>query len=294
MRRAAPPALLAALAALVLPAPALGAQVKINPRATAVSPAGATTVQVSNPTRHALSGRATMTVGRRTIATRSVRLGRRSVTRVRLRFDRNGLVALQRARGRATLTLRVRRSGGRTTTVRRTLTLRSAGGAGPGGPTGQAPTGGGSTGAAPPPAPAAPPSNRWIGRLGTEGTPGDLELTVVDGQMHITKPFMLPVTCFEIGGAYRMSLSLELFDAPGPWAIGTERSESKQAVAVNQLVTGSPRTITYTVAETAQAAGQLSGRFRMSFSHSTYDFFTNSITFINCSGTSAFEAVPAG
>ena len=272
--------LLALLAVLVLPAAAPTAPAKISPRASAVSTAGVATVEVANPNRYALRGTAKVTVRARTVATRKVRLPRLSVTTVKLRFDRRAVAALRDAAGRATIKLRLRRPGGRRSTARRTLTLRVPAA------TPQAPAPGGQS--------APPASSRWVGRMGTEGPYDDLELTVTGGQMQITKALVVPVSCFEMGGAYRSSLSFELFDAPGPWTVGSDGLVAKQGIAVNQLVGGGARTINYKVTGATQQLDRVAGTLGMSFSDSKYDIFTNSITFINCAGSQSFEAVPAG
>jgi hypothetical protein len=282
--------LLAVLGVLVLPAAALAAPVKISPHASSVSPAGTTTVDVANPNRYALRGTAKVTVRGRTVATRKVRLPKRSVTALKLRFGSQAAAALRDAAGRATLKLRLRRAGGRRSTARRTLTLRlpSAAPEAPGAPAPGSSGNGGNGGQ-----PAPPASDHWVGRMGTEGPYDDLELTVANGQMQITKAPLVPVSCFENGGSYRSSLSFELFDAPGPWTIGTDGLVAKQGIAVNQLVYSGARTINYKVTGTTQEAGRVAGALGMSFSDSQYDVFTNTITFINCAGTQSFEAVPA-
>ena len=275
------PILLALLAVLVLPAAALAAPAKISPRASAVSAAGVATVEVANPNRYALRGTAKVTVRARTVATRRVRLARMSVTAVKLRFDRQDVAALRDAAGRATIKLRLRRPGGRRSTARRTLTLRVPAGAP------QAP-------AAPAPGPNAGSTTGWVGRMGTEGPYDDLALTVTGGRLQLTKAPVVPVSCFEMGGSYRSSLSFELFDAPGPWTVGTDGLVAKQGIAVNQLVGGGARTINYKVTGATQQVDRVAGTLGMSFSDSKYDIFTNSITFINCAGSQSFEAVPAG
>jgi len=277
--------LLALLGVLVLPASALAAPAKISPRASAVSAAGVTTVEVANPNRYALRGTATVTARGRTVAKRKVRLAQRSVTTFKLRFDRQAVAALRDAAGRATIKLKLRRPSGRASTARRTLTLRLPSGA----PTPPAP---GSNAGGGQPAPAA--SGRWVGRMGTEGPYDDLELTVTGGQIQITKGSFVPVSCFEMGGSYRSSISFELFDAPGPWAIGTDGLVAKQGIAVNQLVSSGMRTINYKATGTTQQADRVTGTLGMSFSDSKYDIFSNTITFINCAGSQSFEAVPAG
>jgi hypothetical protein len=269
--------LLAVLGLLILPGPALAAKAKISPRAVTVSAAGAATVEVANPNRYALKGTAKVTVRGRSVAKRKVRLPKRSVTGVKLRFGRQAVTALRDAGGRATLKLALRRPGGRKSAARRTLTLRVPA---------AAPAPGGQ--------PTPPASSRWAGRMGTEGPYDDFEFTVTNGQMQITKPAMVPVSCFENGGADRSALSFELFDAPGPWTIGTDGLVAKQGIAVNQLVSGGMRTINYKVTGASQQADKVTGTLGMSFSDSKYDVFTATITFINCAGSQSFEAVPAG
>jgi hypothetical protein len=291
--------LIALPAVLALPGTALAAQAKISPQASAVSAAGVTSVEAANPNRYALRGKATVTVRGRTVATRTVRLPKRSVTEVRLRLGAKALAALRAAGGRATITLRLRRTGSRrTATARRTLTLRTAAAApqapAAGTPTAPAPSGPETGAASSGTAPAPPASNRWAGRMGTEGPYDDLELTIDGGQLQITKAPTVPVSCFENGGSYRSALSFELFDAPGPWTVGTDGNVAKQGIAVNQLVSGGARTITYKVTGTTQDAGRVAGTLGMSFFDSKYDVFTNTITFINCAGSQSFEAVPAG
>ena len=277
---------LALLGVLVLPGAALAAPVKISPRASAISKAGVATVEVANPNRFALRGTATVTVRARTIAKRKVRLPKRAVTSVKLRFDRQAAAALRDAAGRATIKLRLRRSGGRKFSARRTLTLRAASG-------GPKPSVPGDTGASNGGQPA-PAASNWVGRMGTEGPYDDLELTLGNGQIQLTKVPVVPVSCFEMGGFFRSALSFELFDAPGPWTIGTDGLVAKQGIAVNQLVSSGARTINYKATGTSQQPGLIAGTLGMSFSDSRYDIPTNSITFINCAGSQSFEAVPAG
>jgi len=280
--------LLAFLGVLVLPGAALAAPAKISPRASAVSASGVATIEVANPNRYRLRGTATVTVRGRTVAKRTVRLPKRSVTTVKLRFSPHAVAALRNAAGRATIRLRLRRPGGRRSTARRTLTLRVTHAPGPGSDA-EGDQGGSTGGQTTPPA-----SDRWVGRMGTEGPYDDLELTVTGGQIQITKPPFVPVSCFEMGGSYRSALSFELFDAAGPWAIGSDGLVAKRGIAVNQLVSSGARTINYKVTGSTQQPGRVAGTLGMSFSDSKYDVFTNTITFINCAGSQSFEAVPAG
>ena len=280
------PTLIALLALLALPVAAQAKPPKLSPHASPVSAAGVATIEAANPNRHALRGTATVTVGSRTVLRRSVRLGRLSVKTIQLRFSAGDMSALRAAGGRARITLRVRRAGGRRTTARRSLTLRLPSGGTP------APRPGDDGGSNPTPPPAA--SNRWVGRMGTEGPYDDFALTASGGQLRITKAPVVPVSCFENGGSYRSAISFELFSVPGPWTVGSDGSVAAQGIAVNQLVGGGARTITYKVTETAQTAGRITGKLGMSFFDSKYDVFTATITFINCAGTQSFEAVPAG
>ena len=305
--------LLTLLAVLALPAAALAAPAKLSPNASAVSAAGVTTIEAANPNKYALRGTATVAAGGRTIATRAVRLGKRSVATLRFQLGAEGIAALRTAGGRATIALKLRRAGGRKTTAKRTLTLELP--AGPEAPQGPAPGGQPQTGQqqggqqqpsgdpqggpAPTPQPdqpaptPAPVSNRWTGRMGDEGDYDEIAFTVSGGRLTMTKTPTVPVMCFENGGWYRSALSFELFTVEGPWTIGTDESVQTTGVAVNQLVSGGERGITYKVENTTQEAGKITGTLGMSFFHSSYDVFTNTITFINCSGSQSFEAIPA-
>ncbi len=289
-------ALLTALAVLAVPAAAQAAPVKISPQPTSVSGATAT-VEVANPNRYALRGSATVVAGARTASTRGVKLPKRSVTDVRLRFDAKGLAALRAANGRATIKLALRRTGGAKATAKRTLTLRLASGGGPATPApgGSAPAPGGTGGQTPSGGTTTPPagSNTWVGRMGTEGAYDDLEFTLAGGQLQITKTPLVPTYCFEMGGSYRNALSFEPFVVAGPWTIGTDGSVQQSGIATNQLVTGGSRGITYTLKDSAQTAGKVTGKLGMSYFDSKLDPFTYKIWFVNCSGSQSFEAIPA-
>jgi hypothetical protein len=291
-------ALLTTLAFLAVPAAASqAASVKISPRPTSVS-GSAATIEVANPTRSVLRGSATVLAGGRTAASRTVKLPKRSVTDVKLRFDAKGLEALRAAGGRATVKLALRRAGGAKTKASRTLTLRFASGGGPapapapGGTGGQppAPSGGSST-----PAPGGGASaSKWVGRMGTEGAYDDLELTLSGGQLQITKTPLVPVYCFENGaGHYDNALSYEPFVVAGPWTVGADGSVQQSGIATNRLVSSGSRGITYTLKESSQTAGKLTGKLGMSFFDSRYDFFSKQVYFINCSGSQSFEAITA-
>jgi hypothetical protein len=283
-----------ALLVLAVPAQASAAPATIAPRATDVTATGATSIHVTNATRHVLSGRATLTVAGRAVASRPVRLAKRRTTRIELRLKPAAVAALRDAGTQpATVTMRLRRARGPMTTARRTLTLRAA--SGPSAPAPSAPT---PVQASPPatttPGPAAPPSNRWVGRMGTEGAYDDLELALVDGTFQLTKAPVLPVYCFETDGRPNDSaVSGELFDAPGPWTIGTDGEVVKEGVSVNVLLGRSPRSITYKVTGTTRTADRIAGTLGMSFFGVRTHVFYGHLVFVNCAGSQGFEAVPA-
>jgi hypothetical protein len=181
---------LALVGVLVLPGAALAAPAKISPRVSAVSATGTATIEVANPNRYRLRGTATVTVRARTIVKRSVRLPKRSVTSVKLRFNSQAVAALRNAAGSDA-------DGGH----------------------------GGSTGGQPTP----PPSNRWVGRMGTEGPYEDLELTVTGGQTQITMTPFVPVSCFEMGGSYRSALSSSCSTPPARGRSGPTGSSPSAA-----------------------------------------------------------------
>jgi hypothetical protein len=285
--------LLPLIAVLAVPATASAASVKIGPKPVSVS-ASSATIEVANPTRHALRGTATVTAGSAKAASRRVRLGRRSVTDVTIRFSASGVAAVRAAGGRATVKLALKRAGGRKLSARRRLTLRlGSGGANPapGGTNGG--TGGGSNGGTGGGSPQGQ-TNAWVGRMGTEGAYDDLEFTLVGGVITITKTPLVPVYCFENGaGHYLNALSLEPFVVPGPWHLGADESVQQSGAAVNRLVSAGSRSITYKVSETAATATTVTGKLGISYFDSKYDIFANQIWFVNCSGTQSFEAIPA-
>jgi hypothetical protein len=263
-------ALVPLLAVLALPAGASAASVKIGPKPSSVS-ASSATIEIANPTRYSLKGTATVTAGSAKAAARSVKLGKRSVSAVTIRFGAAGVESVRAARGRATVKLALKRAGGKTLSAKRTLTLRFPGGGTP-----------------------KPASDRWVGRMGTEGAYDDLEFTLVEGKLTITKTPLVPVYCFENGaGHYGNALSFEPFVVTGPWSLGVDESVQQSGAAVNRLVSSGSRGITYKVTETAATGLSVTGKLGMSFFDSKYDIFTNTIWFVNCSGTQSFEAVPA-
>ena len=257
---------------LAVPAAAQAAPVKISPKPATVSASGAATVEVANSGRSALRGTATVTAAGRTVATRRVRLARRSVTAVKLRFGDAALTTLRSTRGRATLKLALRKAA-----ARRTLTFRLP--AKPGDPA--------------PADPKPPASNTWTGRMGTEGAYDDFEFTLDGDQIRFTKTPLVPVYCFEMGGQYRNALSFEPFAVAGPWTLGSDGLVEQSGIAVNQLVSAGSRGISYKVTETARTATTVTGKLGISYFDSKYDLFANKIWFVNCSGSQSFEAIPA-
>jgi hypothetical protein len=304
-------ALLTALAVFAVPAAAQAAPVKIGPKPSSVASASAT-IEVANPNRYALRGTATVAAGGTKAAYRTVKLRKRSVADVTLRFGAEGVAAVRAAGGRATVKLALKRTGGRKLTAKRVMTLRlgstTDGTGGTGGGSNPAPgggttpgTGGGTTpasggGTTPGGGGSQPaPSNKWVDRMGTEGAYDDLEFTLIDGQISITKTPLVPVYCFENGaGHYGNALSFEPFVVTGPWTLGADESAQQSGIAVNRLVSSGSRGITYKVAETARSGDTVTGKLGMSFFDSKYDIFANQIWFVNCSGTQSFEAIPAG
>lgn len=279
------------LALLVLPAAALAAPAKISPKAAAVTAGGITTVEVANPNAYVLRGKAVVIAGQQIIATKTVKLRKRSVSTIRLRLGAKALEALRTAGDKATISLKLRGRGGAKSTAKRKVTLRAP--AAPGAPVGDGAAGQGSA-PAPAPTPAAPASSRWVGRMGGEGAYDDLEFTIDGNQLTFTKMPLVPIYCFEMGGWYRNSLSFDLFNAPGPWTIGTDGLIEAKSISANTLVTGGERTMNHTVKNVTVAANQVTGTMGMSFSTSRLDIFDNyNIVFINCSGSQSFDAVPA-
>jgi hypothetical protein len=286
--------LTSAAAALAVPASAMAASAQISPDAVDVTPAGVTRIQATNTGAHALSGKATITLAGRTVASKNVRLPKRVTSVLTMKVDAKAVDALRAADGRATIAMRLKRAGRRkASTVRRTVTLHLAGAAQPaGGPAPQqqgAPTGP-QTPAATPPA----PKTHFLGRMGTDGAYDDLEMDVVNGVMTITKTPLVPVLCLENGGAYRSALSFEPFVATGPWTVGTDGTSEQQSVSPNQLVQAGSRSMTFAVKETAQTADKVTGKLSISYFDSRLDVLNGyKITFTNCFGSQSFEAIPA-
>ena len=95
-------ALLPLLAVLVVPASASAASVKVGPKPSSIS-ASSATIEVANPTKHVLRGTATVTAGGAKAASRSVKLGKRSVSDVTIRFGSAGVAAVRRSSSRSSV-----------------------------------------------------------------------------------------------------------------------------------------------------------------------------------------------
>ena len=225
--------LLALLGVLILPATALAAPAKISPRPSAVSDSGVATVEVANPNRYALRGTAKVTARGRTVAKRTVRLPKRSVSPSSSASAARPSPPCARPRA-----------------APRSSSSSVA-------PTAASPPRGERSRCASPPARRRrppPPGAARAARLRPLGRPDGQRGRLRRSRAHRRRraapghqgPFV-PVSCFEMGGSYRSAVSLELFDAPGPWTIGTDSLVAKQGIAVNQLVSGGARTINYKV-----------------------------------------------
>jgi hypothetical protein len=125
-----------------------------------------------------------------------------------------------------------------------------------------------------------------------------MEFTLVDGKLTITKTPLVYTSCMRTGALSGIAGSYEPFVVTGPWTLGANELKSQLGVASNQYVTSSKRTINYRMKDTAQTAGKVTGTLSLSYSHSYLipggppDFRWYSV-FVNCAGTSGFEAIPA-
>ena len=279
----------AALGLLALAPPTLAAPAKLS--AGAVSATGATTVKVTNPNRYTLKGTVALASGKTKLASRKVSVKGKRSKKVPLTLSKAGLAALK-SKGSlpTTVTAKLARRGGKAKRYRTALVLKAPGAAGgaPGsGAPGAGQGGSGGGGAA---------GNRWKATTSMGGT---FDLIVENGQVSLAQPTFQPVSCFKSGGysPAQTSLSSEMFDKLGPWALGNQDATQTQMVPrVNTLVTSGERTVTYRL-NTTRTADQISGSMVQSFSDSRLEFAypnTPKIAFISCAGTLNFTAVPAG
>ncbi len=263
---------LVALGVMAVAPPAMAAPAKIKPGA--VSASGLAPVKITNPNRYSLKGSIRLVSGKTKLASSRVAVKPRKSKTYRLRLSSAALATL-RANGsmRVTVSARLGRPGRR---ARRYVKGTTAEVRSPHGP--QRRGGNGVAG------------NRW---KGTTSTGAEFPLTVDGGNVNLTEQVLQPVSCSEIGGAYRVALSSEPFDLLGPWPLGNQDgTQTKQVPRVNTLVTSGARTVTYRL-KTSRSGNQISGSLIQTFSDSRFDIFSNTITFINCAGTLDFTAVPA-
>jgi hypothetical protein len=259
-------------------------KVTVGGGAVTVSRKGVALIALTNPNGYAVKGSLSLAAGKLKLGKGKVSLAARANGRVRVKLSKKALRRLRtRRRLRATATAKVTGPVGKAGVTRKKLTLKAPArkrkrrAAPPSG------GGGGQT-------PAA--GNRWVARKGTSGAYDDFRFTLGAGNITLTQPTLLFVSCFEMGGAFRSSSSFESFNLLGPWALGNQSTTRQQrSRAVNQLVSSGERTITYKMTST-RSGDRITGKLTMSFSDSKYNPFTNAITFINCSGTQSYEAIP--
>ena len=274
--------LAAALGLLALAPTAHAAPAKLA--GGAVSPSGATTVKVANPNRYTLKGTVALASGKTRLASRKVSVKGKRSKKVSLTLSKAGLAALKGKGSLATtLTAKLGRSGHKAKSYRKALVLKAPGAAN------------GTPGAGTPGAGGGATSNRWKATTSMGGT---FDLIVENGQVSLVQPTFQPVSCFKSGGysSAQTSLSSEMFDKLGPWALGNQDATQTQVVPrVNTLVTSGARTVTYRL-NTTQTGNQINGTMVQSFSDSKLEFWYPNpakIAFISCAGTLNFTAVPA-
>ncbi len=244
-------------------------------------------MKVTNPNRYTLKGTVALASGKTKLASRKVSVKGKRSKKVSLKLSKAGLAALKSKGSLATtVTAKLARRGGKAKSYRKALVLKAPGAAGgapgAGGQAAGRQGGGGATG------------NRWKATTSMGGT---FDLIVENGQVSLVQPTFQPVSCFKSGGysAAQTSLSSEMFDKLGPWALGNQDATQTQMVPrVNTLVTSGERTVTYRL-NTTRTGDQISGSMVQSFSDSRLDFCPDpaKIAFITCAGTLNFTAVPA-
>ncbi len=279
--------LLAAVGLLAVAPPALAAPAKLA--GGPVSTAGTTTVKITNPNRYTLKGTVSLASGKKKVASRKVSVKGKRSKKVSLKLSKAALNSLK-AKGSlaTTMTAKLARKGGKAKSYRKALVLRPAGGNGTGAPGSGTPGAGGQGG-------GGAAGNRWTA---TTSMGGKFDLIVENGQVSLAQPTFQPVSCFKSGGysPAQTSLSSEMFDKLGPWALGNQDATQTQLVPrVNTKVTSGERTVTYRL-NTTRTGNQISGSMVQSFSDSQLEFSypgTPKIAFTSCAGTLNFTAVPA-
>src|SRR3954451_23926628 len=97
---------------------------------------------------------------------------------------------------------------------------------------------------------------------------------------------LIYVVCFPSQGS-GSDAGFELFNPPGKFKLG---KETRRHASRHSAVRGGKKGFDFTVTPKRKSRTKIAGKLRLSYSDSTYDPFTNSITFWNCSGTSKFKA----
>ena len=309
------PASLFTLALLAFPAIGMAADAQAAPSAkvkvTAASPqaaGGAVSLKVQNRTSAALAGKVSAKAGKTAAGSAGYKVKARRTATVRLRLSaaaRRKLAADARLRLSVTATVK----GGRPVTSAITVTGKAQGAApqsgsrlqvpGPadspkpaaGSPAGggSGPVGGGTTGGGAQTPPADNPN--WVARTATSGAYDDFAFILSGGQINVTQRPLAYLQCSENGGSYRTYGSWELFTPTGPWTLGAQSQDATATVSlVNLLAGSSPHTAHYQL-RTTRSGGSITGQLYMSAAWSNYDYYNNKIVFVNCFGTTSFEAV---
>ncbi len=262
-------------------------KVTIGGGAVTVSKKRVASIEITNPNAYAVKGALSLTAGKLKLGKAKVSLAASARKSLKVKLSAKAMRKLRKLRKlRATATAKVKGPIGKAGVSRKKLTLKAP--ARKKKPAARKPSGGGGGGQTP------GASNRWVARKGSTGAYDDFAFTLNGDNITLSKQTMLFVSCFEMGGSYRSSSSLELFNLLGPWKLGNQTTtQTKRSIAVNQLVSSGERTITYKMTST-RSGNKITGKRTMSFSDSKYNPFTNAITFINCSGTESYEAIPAG
>ena len=131
-------------------------------------------------------------------------------------------------------------------------------------------------------APAAADAARYKGK-----TAGGSKITFNQKGKRISKiRTLIYVTCFPSRGSGQ-DFGYELFYPPGKFRLG---KETRRTASRTSAVRGGKKSFTYTVKPRRRSRTRIGGRLRLSYSDSTFDPFTNEITFWNCSGSTKFSA----
>lgn len=237
---------------------------------------GSVALKVQNRTGAKLSGKVSAKAGTTPAGRAAYRVKGRRTVPVRLALSaaaRRKLAADRRLRLSLSATVRGRR------TVKSSITVT------PGSSRGTAP-GSAKPG---PGAPAAGPN--WVARTGGTGAYDDFAFTLAGDQITVTRRPLASLQCSENGGSYRSYGSWEPFLPAGPWTLGAQSQELTESTAlVNGLAGSSPHTARYQL-RTTRSGNAITGQLYMSAAWSNYDPFDNEIVFVNCFGTTSFDAV---